>query len=116
MPGYLSVQEKNLLFRNCRAFLFPSHYEGFGLPVLEAFRADAQVVTANNSSMPEVGGEAAWYVEDENDPQALAEVMSQVAGASDEERQRRVTLAKEHCDHFSWQNCAKQTMQLLLQK
>lgn len=116
MPGYLSVQEKYLLYKESRAFLFPSHYEGFGLPILEAYRTGSQVITAKNSSLPEVGGEAAWFVEDENDAQALAEVMAEVAAASQEELARRRALGNTHCDSFSWENCAKQTMEMLLKK
>lgn len=116
MPGYLTVQEKYLLYKEARAFLFPSHYEGFGLPILEAYRTGTQVITANNSSLPEVGGEAAWYVEDENDAAALAEVMATVATAPEEERSRRVALGNAHCDSFSWEKCARQTMALLLKK
>ncbi len=116
MPGYLSPQEKYLLYHEARAFLFPSHYEGFGLPILEAYRTGTQVITGKNSSLPEVGGEAAWYVEDENDAAALAKVMAAVAAAPEEELSRRAALAAEHCDSFRWEDCAKQTMALLLKK
>ncbi len=116
MPGYLSAQEKYLLYRDACAFLFPSHYEGFGLPILEAYRTGTQVITAKNSSLPEVGGEAAWFLDDENDAAALAEVMAAVAAATDEELQRRVAIGNTHCNNFSWDACAKQTMQLLLKK
>ncbi len=116
MPGYLSVQEKHLLYSASRAFLFPSHYEGFGLPILEAYRTGTQVITAKNSSLPEVGGEAAWYVEDENDADALAQVMAAVAAAPQDELQRRTALGNAHCDSFSWETCAKQTMALLLRQ
>lgn len=116
MPGYLSVQEKFLLYSQARAFLFPSHYEGFGLPILEAYRTGTQVITAKNSSLPEVGGEGAWYVDDENDAVALAEVMTAVAAASEEELKRRVALGDAHCDSFSWETCARQTMEMLLKK
>ena len=116
MPGYLSVQEKYLLYKEARAFLFPSHYEGFGLPILEAYRIGTPVITAKNSSLPEVGGEAAYYVSDENDPTALAAVMEEMAKATPEELERRAALAKVHCDSFSWEKCAAQTMAVLLKK
>lgn len=116
MPGYLSAREKHLLYAQARAFLFPSHYEGFGLPILEAYRTGTQVITAQNSSLPEVGGEAAWYVEDENDAAALAGVMAAVAAAPAEELDRRAELGRAHCDSFSWDACVKQTMAKLLEK
>lgn len=116
MPGYLTAQEKYLLYQEARAFLFPSHYEGFGLPILEAYRTGTQVITAKNSSLPEVGGEAAWYVENENDAAALAEVMAAVSAAPQDVLQQKTATGNSHCDSFSWEKCAQQTMTLLLNK
>jgi glycosyltransferase involved in cell wall biosynthesis len=59
--GYISESEKEKLIKNCIALIFPSHYEGFGQPILEALRLRAQVISANNSSMPEVGGTFCHY-------------------------------------------------------
>lgn len=54
MPGYISKEEKKYLYENASAFIYPSLYEGFGLPVLEAMANKQIVITANNSSLPEV--------------------------------------------------------------
>jgi glycosyltransferase involved in cell wall biosynthesis len=59
--GYVSESEKEKLIKKCIALIFPSHYEGFGQPILEALRLRAQVISANNSSMPEVGGKFCHY-------------------------------------------------------
>ncbi len=59
--GTISEEEKTWLYRNCKAFLFPSLYEGFGLPVIEAMRNGAPAIISNSSSLPEIGGEHAFY-------------------------------------------------------
>lgn len=54
MPGYISKEEKEYLYKNAECFVYPSLYEGFGLPILEAMSNKQIVITANNSSLPEV--------------------------------------------------------------
>lgn len=61
--GYVSDKELCWLYKNCFAFAYPSLYEGFGLPVLEAMGFGAAVITSNTTSLPEVGGEAVHYVD-----------------------------------------------------
>lgn len=60
--GYVSDEELSALYSSCFAFVYPSYYEGFGLPVLEAMSCGAAVITSNTSSLPEVGGDAALYI------------------------------------------------------
>lgn len=61
--GYVSDEELCWLYKNCFAFAYPSLYEGFGLPVLEAMGFGAAVITSNTTSLPEVGGETVHYVD-----------------------------------------------------
>jgi glycosyltransferase involved in cell wall biosynthesis len=61
--GFVSEREKFLLISNCRLFVYPSFYEGFGLPVLEAFVYKVPTVTSNVSSMPEIAGDAALLID-----------------------------------------------------
>lgn len=63
-PGLISEEEKTRLYKNCSAFLFPSLFEGFGLPVIEAMRNGVPVVLSNLSSLPEIGSEHAYYFKD----------------------------------------------------
>jgi len=67
--GYVSDQDLAWLYSNCFAFVYPSLYEGFGLPVLEAMAQGAAVITSNGTSLPEVAGDAAYYINplDEHD-------------------------------------------------
>ncbi len=114
--GFLDTQEKLDLYAGAQAFMFPSHYEGFGLPVLEAMSLGGIVITANNSSLQEVGGDAAVYVEDENDEIALAALMEQVLTMESAERQRRIGLGIEQAAKFSWEKCARETAAVVLGK
>jgi len=62
LAGFISNQERNTLYKNCYAFLFPSIYEGFGMPVVEALMLGAKVITTKCTSIPEVSKERAVYV------------------------------------------------------
>lgn len=70
--GYVSDAALRWLYKNCWAFVYPSLYEGFGLPVLEAMAAGAATITAQATSLPEVGGDAVHYV----DPLVEASILS----------------------------------------
>ncbi len=114
--GFVEKQEKMALYAGAQAFLFPSHYEGFGLPVLEAMSLGGIVITANNSSLPEVGGDAAFYVQNENDAAELTEKMEQVLALDAAQRQQRIAMGIEQAAKFSWEQCARETQQALLYK
>ena len=111
--GYVEKQEKLDLYAGAQAFVFPSHYEGFGLPVLEAMSLGGVVITANNSSLPEVGGEAALYVQNENDAAALASLMEQVLAMDATERKLRIKQGIEQAAKFTWEKCAVETLMIL---
>ena len=75
--GFVSEIEKSALLSNCEMLVYPSLYEGFGLPVLEAMAAGVPVITSNLSSLPEVAGDAAVLV-DPNSTDAIAAAMKQI--------------------------------------
>ena len=77
--GYVDDDPLAALYRECTLLAFPSRYEGFGLPVLEAMSYGAPVVASNASSVPEAGGDAACYVPPD-DAEALAAAILRVAG------------------------------------
>jgi len=76
-PGRIDFEPLGHLLRGASAFVFPSLYEGFGIPVLEAFASKVPVICSKNSSLPEVGGDAAIYFED-NDANDMAEKIKNV--------------------------------------
>ncbi len=110
--GFVSEEEKRALLKNAEVFLFPSFYEGFGLPVLEAQMAGVPVVTSNVSSLPEVGGEAAVYC-DPAEPVSIAEAVYSVI--SDPVRKKElIEKGRENVKRFSWDKCAEEIVEVLV--
>jgi glycosyltransferase involved in cell wall biosynthesis len=92
-------------YSGARALLYPSRYEGFGLPMLEAFACGCPVVTCRNSSLPEVAGDAALYVS-EDDPAELAEAVRRLGDP--ELRTRLRQRGFERVARFSWRQTAEE--------
>lgn len=109
--GYVSETEKRKLLRGAEAFLFPTLYEGFGLPVLEAQAAGTPVIISNHSSLPEVAGEGAVMVLAE-EPYLIAEAMHLVL-TDEEKRAALVRAGRENLSRFSWERCAAELARIL---
>lgn len=106
--GFADAAELPLFFAGARLFVFPSLYEGFGLPVLEAMASGVPVVCSNSSSLPEVAGDAAAMCEP-NDIDALTNLIT--AGLEDEHwRSDAKRKGLTHAGSFSWQRCAEETV------
>jgi glycosyltransferase involved in cell wall biosynthesis len=103
--GRVDQPTLELLYKHARAVVVPSLYEGFGLPVLEAMARGQVVVAAAASSLPEVGGDAALYVDDADDPQQLAKTLETAIGDA-KVRARLVRAASKRAATFTWDRCA----------
>ncbi len=108
-PGFLSNDEVIYLYSHAQAFVFPSRYEGFGLPVIEAMQAGCPVVAYNNSSIPEVAGKAALLVK-EGQPMAPA---VQKLLASPILRKELIAQGKTQAKKFTWERTATLTLDVL---
>lgn len=105
--GFMPSDELPLLFAGARLFAFPSHYEGFGLPVLEAMSSGVPVVCSNSSSLPEVTGDAALMCEP-TDVDTLTELL--LRGLEDETwRVQAIAKGHKRAAEFGWSRCADET-------
>lgn len=109
--GYVPDADLHALWAGARFFVFPSLYEGFGLPVLEAQAQGVPVMTATGSSLPEVAGDAAMLV-DPTDVEAIAQAMLRL---SRDEALRHELIEKGYANvqRFSWEKAAQETLAVL---
>ncbi len=110
-PGYVDAAHLAALYSGADALVFPSLYEGFGFPVLEAMRCRTPVVCANTSSLPEVAGAAALLV-DPLDTAGLTAALDRITTDVD----LRTTLIEKgevQAARFTWEQAARQTLDIL---
>lgn len=104
----ISNQELSDLYASATATFFPSKYEGFGLPILESMASGTPVITCQNSSLPEVGGDVALYVEPE-DIELMSNIMERF-----ENNDLTKSALKDACiaqaNKFSWEDCVRRTI------
>jgi glycosyltransferase involved in cell wall biosynthesis len=112
-PGYISEEHKAPLLSGALAFVFPSLYEGFGLPVLEAQSCGCPVVTAATSSLPEVAGDGALLV-DPKDTAAIAAAMLRIV-TDRPLRQALIERGFVNARRFSWAACARSVLSVIEQ-
>lgn len=112
VTGYVSEEEKYKLLENTDEFVFPSLYEGFGMPILEAQSVGAPVVTSNISSLEEIVGESALKV-NPLDVEQIAESIYKVIN-DDKLRKNLIKQGYENAKRFSWEKCAKETLDILI--
>jgi glycosyltransferase involved in cell wall biosynthesis len=109
LTGFLPDADLAALYSGAAAFVYPSLYEGFGLPVLEAMQCGTPVITSSTSSLPEVAGDAADYV-DPTDEAALVEALARIL-TDPVHRAARRRQALERARMFSWERTAELTVQ-----
>jgi len=106
--GFISEQEKTYCYRKAMIFVYPSLYEGFGLPILEAMESGSPVIASNAASIPEVGGDACIYF----DPHSTEDLIDKMVTLITHDRMRGKIIDKGYgqCKNFSWEKTAEQTL------
>jgi glycosyltransferase involved in cell wall biosynthesis len=104
MPGHVDPMDLSALLSAAQMLVYPSYFEGFGIPILEAMYAETAVVASNTTSMPEVGGDAALYI-DPADPGSIA---SAIVSLDDEAlREELIEKGRRQRTLFSWDRTAE---------
>ena len=106
--GYVSDGDLPKLYSQAQALVFPSLFEGFGLPILEAQACGCPVLTSKISSMPEVGGKGVVYV----DPYSVDDIIRGMKEVS-KNREKVVKAGFGNIKRFSWEKCARETLKVL---
>lgn len=103
----MSDRDLTALYTGAKVLVFPSLYEGFGLPILDAFASETPVVTSNISSMPEVAGGAAVLV----DPYSIDSIVDGINKAITD-RDKLIKKGKQRLKDFSWEKAARETLEV----
>lgn len=111
LSGTISNKEKSWLFANCTAFFFPSTAEGFGMPAVEAMKMGKPTFLSKYTSLPEIGGDAAFYFNgfEKNEMKLVVESGLKVISKDPKKMAKKI---KEHAKKFDWQTAAKQYLTL----
>lgn len=109
-PGFIADDDICAVYSQAEVFVYPSLYEGFGLPILEAMACGTPVITSNASSMPEVAGDAALLVT----PTEADELAGAIERVLDDEvlRGRMREQGLKRAGEFSWERCARETIEI----
>jgi glycosyltransferase involved in cell wall biosynthesis len=97
------------LYKNVRALIYPSHYEGFGIPLIEAMRSGCPLVSSNGGALREVAGDGINFF----NPNDLDDITNKIESLvySEDNISQNIKYGLERCDHFSWSNCADKTIE-----
>lgn len=108
--GFVSDQQLAWLYQNCAAYIFPSFYEGFGLPGVEAMAAGAPLISSNATCLPEIYGQGALYF-DPQDTDEMAQIIAKVLD-NPKLRQQLINRGRRRANDFSWKIMAQQTLEI----
>ena len=109
--GFVDQKDLPALYSGCRVFVYPSLYEGFGLPILEAMACGAPVITSNNSSMAEIAKDAAILVDPRSETQ-LKRAIEMVLDLNLENYQKMVRASLSRAQQYTWTKTAKETLKI----
>ena len=109
--GFVPQEDLPALYSGCRVFVYPSLYEGFGLPILEAMACGAPVITSNNSSMAEIAKDAAILVDPRSENQ-LKRAIEMILDLNLENYQKMVNASLNRARVYTWTKTARETLKV----
>lgn len=109
-PGFISEEDKASLYKGAQAFIYPSIFEGFGLPLLEAMKCQTPIITSNTSSIPEVVGDAALLVNPDKSHE-ITKAMKKIL--KPDIRKELRSKMKQQVKRFTWDRCAAETLRAI---
>lgn len=101
--GYVSDEQVKALMQKCKAFIFPSYYEGFGIPPLEALSCGTKIIVSNAACLPEIYADTAYYIDPENTDVNLSDLLK-----------TQVSSAEELLNYYTYDNAAKKLYNTLI--
>ena len=110
--GFIEDEDLGMVYTCAKGFIFPSIYEGFGIPPLEAMACNTVVVSSDATSLPEVLGEAAIYFSSD-DKEDLKRKICLLCLLNDDERNKYINLGKKQVKYFNWQHEAESLLSML---
>lgn len=113
LPGFIEETDKSALISAADALLYPSLYEGFGFPLIEANACKTPVLAANATSLPEIAGDGGALLVDPLDVRAIRDGIRQIVSDS-ALRKRLVIAGYANCQRFSWEETASQVLEILM--
>ena len=111
LPGTLDEDEKYWLYKHCKAFLFPSVAEGFGMPVIEAMLAGKQVFLSRSASLPEIGGVMAFYW-DSFEASDMAAILRNGLALREQQPGLYSKEIMEYASRYNWESCIRKFLEL----
>jgi glycosyltransferase involved in cell wall biosynthesis len=112
-PGFVPDADLIYFYRHALAYVFPSQYEGFGLPPLEAMALGCPVISSNKASMPEILGDAALYFNPNDEIEMISQILKMVD--NDDLRNELLEGGKEQVKKYDWGKCAEETLKIYKQ-
>lgn len=109
-PGYVPDEELCVVYKNAEAYVFPSLFEGFGLPPLEAMIQGCPVVSSNKTCLPEILGNAALYFNPDDEKDVIEKIDNIIF--NDDLKEKFVKQGHEQIKKYNWDDCAKDTFDL----